>query len=203
MRQVSRVAPILIAALAALVPAVGCEKPSSGQAAALPPAPAEDASWAVPMVERRIRAIVSKDYDEFLKTDLAYKKEHERIQTSGAKGDAERQLAVKMQEHWDVLMKPQSAAPSPQQSEYFFAFDGVKYSVEATTEPMPETAETGGPEKRKVVVACTFASPAKAPSRGFSKPVRSAKVAYVVSPHGVDERSYGVQLVSGSEQYFE
>jgi hypothetical protein len=154
------------------------------------------------MVERRIRAIVSRNYDEFLKTDVAYKREHERLQASGVKGDAERDLALKMQKQWDAILKPESNSASQSDNEYFFAFDKMQYSVDPVTHAIEGTSDANNPSKQRVIVTCTFASADNAPKNGRPSALKSAKVEYVATPHGVDQQSYGVRLVEGSEVYF-
>ena len=194
----SRAASLICVAV--LLASSACQKPPTNTNQ---PAPAtEDSSWAVPIVERRIRAIVTRNYDEFLKTDVTYKREHERLQAAGLKGDAERELALRMQKQWESITHPNANAASANDNEYFFAFDKMQYTVDPDTHPIEGTADANNPSKQRVIVTCMFASQDKAPKAGRPNALKSAKIEYVATPHRVDQHSYGVRMVDGSEVYF-
>jgi hypothetical protein len=208
---------LALAALAAVLfaaPLSSCDRRAPADAASAAPATPEaaDTSWAAPVVERRIRSITTKDFDEFAKTDLNYKDQQTQLRLEGEKGDGQRELAAKMQEYWTTVQKPDGQTAAGHDNEFFFAFEHMKYDVDPSSEPVASTAvkerekekERAAPEKRRVFVTCTFASPAHAPRvPGQPKPLRSAKVSYVATPHGVDLKGYGVRIVEGSEKYFE
>lgn len=200
----TRVAHALFAVALAVFAA--CDTPKSVENANAKPgaeAPA-DTSWAVPAVERRIRAITGKNFEEFIKTDLDYRNEQARLQNSKDASSARGDLDIKMQKYWDSIVRPGTAPSLPTNNEYFFAMDKMTYKVEPETEPIPNSGEKGGPDKRRVTVTCTFAAANKAPKVGTDgRPLKSARVVYVATPHGIDRTTYGVRIAEGSEQYFE
>jgi hypothetical protein len=70
---------------------------------------------------------------------------------------------------------------------------------------MEGTADKEGPNKQRVIVACRFESASNAPKVGMAgRAVKSARVAYIVTPQGIDSETYGhIRLVEDSIEYWE